>query len=281
MEQKKALVVANLLKDDAEQLVSAIVARLLQSGFIVEKNCFQGPPSECSYTGIDIAFALGGDGTVLYASRIVPEKTPIFAINLGDVGFITEIARDEWELAFEKYMAGELGISRRILLDICVRRQGRDIVSFSGLNDAVVSSRGISKMVRLDVELDSTRLGRYRADGIIIATPTGSTAYSAAAGGPILFAEMNAMILTPICPFSLSNRPLVIPDSETVQVRVDEQQRTELILTIDGQQVFNLDPGDVICFSVSGREAWLIRSDKRTFYEVLRSKLNWSGGPDD
>jgi NAD+ kinase len=281
MKQKKALIIANLQKADAEGLVADIEAKLAEAGYIVEKNCFYGPPAESRYIDIDIAFSLGGDGTVLYTSRIVPGKTPIFAVNLGDVGFITEIARDEWELAFSKYIAGNLGISRRILLDICVKRKGQDVACYSGLNDAVVSSRAISKLVRLDVELDSTKLGKYRADGIIIATPTGSTAYSAAAGGPILFPEMNAMILTPICPYSLSNRPMVIPDNEEIRVRVVENQRTELILTIDGQYVFNLEPGDLISFSTSGREAWLIRSDRRSFYEVLRSKLKWSGGPDD
>ena len=281
MDQKKALIVANLTKKDASKLVKEIEARTSESGYRVEKICFTGPPDVTEVNDIDIAFSLGGDGTVLYTTRIVPDKTPVFAINLGDVGFITEIAKGEWELAFEKFINGKLGISKRKMIDIIVERNGQEAGSFRGLNDAVISSGGISKMIRLEVFLKDTRLGKYRADGIIIATPTGSTAYSAAAGGPLLFPEMDAMILTPICPFSLSNRPLVIPGSECVYVHVEKYQRTELLLTIDGQHIFNLEPEDRICYTVSDNEAYIIRSDKRSFYEVMRSKLNWSGGPDD
>ena len=281
MDQKKALIVANLTKKDASKLVKEIETKISAAGYLVEEICFTGPPDISEVRDIDLAFSLGGDGTVLYTTRIVPGKTPVLAINLGDVGFITEIAKDEWELAFEKFINGKLGISKRKMIDIRVERNGKAAGSFRGLNDAVISAGGISKMVRLEVFLTDTRLGKYRADGIIIATPTGSTAYSAAAGGPLLFPEMDAMILTPICPFSLSNRPLVVPGGECVYVHVEKYQRTELLLTIDGQHVFNLAPEDRICYTVSDNEAYIIRSDKRSFYEVMRSKLNWSGGPDD
>jgi NAD+ kinase len=149
-----------------------------------------------------------------------------------------------------------------------------------GLNDAVISASGISKIVKLSVRLSDTPLGRYRADGIIVATPTGSTAYSAAAGGPILHPEMDAMILNPICPFTLSHRPIVVPHDEEIVVEVEEEQRTGLMMTVDGQSEFPLKPDDRIVIRASEEKARIVRSNKRTFYEVLRTKLNWSGGPD-
>lgn len=281
MEKKLALIVANLAKEDADSLVKDIESKLIKNNFDVQKICFRNPPEVPEISNISIAFSLGGDGTVLFTSRIIPEGVPIFAINLGDVGFITEIAKNEWEHAFKKYMSGELGISSRKMLNISVERKGKSVAMFSGLNDAVVSSKGISKLIKLEVSVESSRIGKYRADGVIIATPTGSTAYSAAAGGPLLFPEIDAMIITPICPFSLSNRPLVVPATEAIYVKVEKKQRTDIILTVDGQLIFNVEPEDTICFKAGRQDALIIRSDKRSFYEVLRSKLKWSGGPDD
>ena len=166
------------------------------------------------------------------------------------------------------------------MLDIIVIRGGKQIAEFTGLNDGVVCSAGISKIVRLHLSLTDTELGDYRADGIIVSTPTGSTAYSAAAGGPILDPEMEAMIINPICPFTLSNRPIVVPGEEKVYIEIKSIQRTEVILTIDGQSTFPLLPEDCIEVKRAEKKALIIRSDKRNFYEVLRSKLKWSGGPD-
>ena len=136
-------------------------------------------------------------------------------------------------------------------------------------------------MVHLSVSLGDQRLGTYRADGVMVATPTGSTAYSAAAGGPILHPEMEAMILNPICPFTLSHRPIVLPPTEEVRISLDRPQRTRVALTVDGQSLTPLGEGDEVVVRASNERAQIIRSDQRTFYEVLRSKLNWSGGPDD
>jgi NAD+ kinase len=134
-------------------------------------------------------------------------------------------------------------------------------------------------MIRLKVFLSDTYVARYRADGVIIATPTGSTAYSMAAGGPIVYPEIEAFVLTPICPFSLSNRPTVVPASEILRVEVEEAQKADVVLTVDGQWTFALAPGDVVRVQKSRHKALIIRSDKRSFYEVLRSKLNWTGEP--
>ena len=138
-------------------------------------------------------------------------EVPILAVNMGDFGFITEVSRSELDRHLEKYLDGRLWVSERLMLSVAVHRDGREIGAFLGLNEAVIGIKGISRMIRLKIFLSDTYMGRYRADGVIIATPTGSTAYSMAAGGPILHPEMEAFILTPICPFTLSNRPTVVP----------------------------------------------------------------------
>ena len=217
---------------------------------------------------------------MLFSARILSyAAVPILAVNLGDFGFITEVTRDEWKVAFDKYRAGVLGVSQRLMIAVVVERHGRTAAAFTGLNDTVVSAGGISKIINLRVRLGQTPVGRYRADGVMVATPTGSTAYSAAAGGPLLHPEMDAMILNPISPFTLSHRPLVVPADEQICIEVEENQRTELILTVDGQSVFPLIPLDRVLVKQAETKARIVRSDVRTFYEVLRAKLNWSGEP--
>jgi NAD+ kinase len=277
----KALIIANLSKLDAEQTARDVERYLSDRGITCTTFTFRGKPTGVPPIDCDIAFSLGGDGTVLYTARMLARhEIPIMAVNIGDFGFITETGRDEWPRAFERYLEGELGISRRIMLDTRVVRDGIEIAAFDGLNDSVIASSGISKIVRLAVDVDGTSLGRYRADGVIVSTPTGSTAHSAAAGGPILDPEMHALVMIPICPFTLSNRPIVLRGNEPIYLTVEPEQRTELYLTVDGQDLCPLCEGDRICFRVSDSSALIVRSDKRNFFEVLRSKLNWSGGPD-
>jgi NAD+ kinase len=228
----------------------------------------------------DLVFSLGGDGTLLGAARVAaPFGTPILGVNLGDFGFVTEISRDEWQEAFEAYCEGRLGISERIMVRVRVQRGGARIADFVALNDAVISCSGVTRIIRLEVKLGSSSLGRYRADGLIVATPTGSTAYSMSAGGPVLDPEMSCFILNPICPFSLSNRPLVIPDDQRVEVIVEGGQRSDVSLTTDGGSPMRLQEGDSIHVSKAEEKTRLIRSGRRNFYEVLRTKLRWSGEP--
>ena len=280
-EIKKILIVVNLTKRDAEKIAEDISEYLRSRHIEVDVLRFSESSIELEQVDYDLAFSLGGDGTVLFSARLLAvHRIPIMAVNIGDFGFITEVSKDEWQSAFEKYRNGGLGLSERVMLSTSVKRNGSDEVEFVGLNDSVISAAGISKVVRLKVTLADTYLGRYRADGVIVSTPTGSTAYSAAAGGPILDPEMNALILNPICPFTLSNRPLVLRGDLPVYIEIEYRQRTGVILTIDGQDVFQLQEGDVICFKNASPKALIIRSDKRNFFEVLRSKLNWSGGPD-
>ena len=224
-----------------------------------------------------LVITLGGDGTVLYAARSVHELgIPILPVNLGTFGYITEVGKDEWKETLGAFLRGEDIISRRLMLRVAVYRRGRKVYSGLALNEAVITSSGIAKVVRLSLMLDQTSVGTFRADGIIIATPTGSTGYSLAAGGPILDAEMSALIITPVCPFTLSNRPLVT-SGKSISVIVNEHQRTDLVLTVDGQQLFELEENDEILVEKSRNRMLLIHSIKRNFTEVIRDKLNWSG----
>lgn len=280
---RSVLIIANAAKPLAVQLAGEIEAYLAHQGIASHRYVYEGAPQDAlDFQSFDLALTLGGDGTVLFASRVLAGRNiPILPVNLGDFGFISEVGHNEWQQAFERYRAGDIAAGDRVVLDVCVQRAGETIARFRGLNDAVVASAGMSKIVRLSVRLSHQYLGSYRADGIIVATPTGSTAYSAAAGGPILHPEMEALILNPICPFTLSHRPIVLPKEERVQIALAEHQRTEIVLTVDGQSRLALFPLDIITVVISDRKTHIVRSDRRTFYEVLRTKLNWSGGPDD
>lgn len=229
---------------------------------------------------IDLAVSLGGDGTLLQCARLLAgSDVPILPVNLGTVGFITEVSAAEWRRTYLAYAAGERRLSTRLMVNARVTRGGAEAANLDGLNDAVIAASGRSRIARLRVRLAGTWVANYRADGMIFATPTGSTAYSMAAGGPILHPEMAAFVITPICPFTLANRPLLVPADEPVLVEVEAAQRTEISLTVDGVEAVPLQPGDRIALSRSVHRTHIIRSAERNFYQVLRSKLDWAGEP--
>lgn len=277
-EIKSVLIIANTSKVEAASIAREI------SDYLKEKNISSEIIStdvsqdklDVGY-GYDMVVTLGGDGTVLYASRSVCSLgIPILPINLGTFGYITEVGKDEWKEAFEAYVDGKQNISRRLMLRVSVMRNNKKVFSSTALNEIVVCSSGIAKVISLKLKIDNTLAGSFRADGMIVATPTGSTGYSLAAGGPILDAEMNAVVVTPICPFTLSNRPLVTA-GKNVTILVPDKQRTDIVLTVDGQVYFDLEEGDVIAIDTSRTKMLLLHSTKRNFTEVIRDKLNWSG----
>jgi NAD+ kinase len=276
----RVIIFVNSLKEEAVALRQEVEQHLRRLSIASETV----PVDETNLPSIpedtDLAITLGGDGTLLYGARCLAGcNVPILAVNLGDFGFITEISSSEWADVLTNYLEGRLGVSRRVMFDAELQRAGEILQSFSGLNDAVVRAGDLARIIALRVQLSSTYVARYRADGLIVATPTGSTAYSMSAGGPILHPEMDAFILNPICPFTLSNRPIVIPGEEICILEVEAIQRTKIVLVIDGQEVCNLKPKDRVVFSKSAKHTLIIQSDKRNFYEVLRSKLNWAGEP--
>ena len=279
---KSAILFVNLLKENAADTAALIKAELNSRSIDVTVFSFEGKPQKPPEGKWDIAFSLGGDGTVLYAARcLAPLGVPILPVHLGSLGFLAEVARNEWLDVFERMEKGEIIPSRRCMFDISVERASKIIMKNLCLNDIVISATGKAKLINLDVCINSndseTFLGSYRCDGLIISTPTGSTAYSMAAGGPILDAEMEALILSPICPFTLSNRPFVLPSRQTLTVTVAKEQRSGVLLTVDGQDTFNMECSDKVYIQQSPVPALLLYADKCAYYSALRTKLFWSG----
>lgn len=280
---RKVLIIANLMKDDAGGRAREISSYLATLDIASSTFGFKGPTGQFpSAEGIDLVISLGGDGTVLFAARVAaPSGVPILPFNLGRLGFIAGFGRDDWRVALDAWLSGHIGLSARTMLLVSVKRGGTDIGAYVALNDGVVSGNGIAKLLSVEMQAGGSDLGEYRADGIIVSTPTGSTAYNLAAGGPIVHPEMDAMILNPVCPFTLSNRPIVVPGSETIEILVGETKRTGIILTVDGQEVVGLEAGDRVSFVHAPRRALIYTPERQSFYEVLRNKLSWSGGADD
>jgi NAD+ kinase len=225
---------------------------------------------------IELLIVLGGDGTLLSAARALRgHKVPILAVNLGGLGFLTSVTLDELYPLLEEVLAGKYRTSDRMMLDAEIVRNGQPVERQCALNDAVANKAALARMLDFDVYVDRTHVGRYRADGLIVATPTGSTAYSLAAGGPILDPDLNAFLITPICPHMLTNRPLVIPD--TARIDLDFTAAEEPVyMTLDGQIGFELGSKDRVTITKSSSRVALVRPPSKTYFEVLRSKLRWS-----
>jgi NAD+ kinase len=281
--KKRALLFINQKKLEARALVAEMTAELARRNYEIVSFSFERKDERYNPDSFDISFSLGGDGTVLFAARtMAPAGIPVLPINLGTLGFIAAVHPADWLETFSRWETGTAVISRRLMLEVIVERQGNPLI-LSCLNDAVISASGIAKLIRLEVKTETAEgahiaLGRFRADGLIVATPTGSTGYSVAAGGPIIDPEMDAMIINPICPFTLSNRPIVVPSNERVITLVEENQRSAVLLTVDGQITESLKPGDRIVTRRASFAAHLIASDREVFYRALRTKLAWSGG---
>jgi len=225
---------------------------------------------------IDLLMVLGGDGTLLSAARALgSHHAPILAVNLGGLGFLTSVTLEELYPALEQVIAGKHGASERMMLDAEIRRDGQRTERQCALNDAVATKAALARMLEFDVSVNRSHVGRYRADGIIVATPTGSTAYSLAAGGPIIDPELDAFVITPICPHMLTNRPLVIPSSATIELDFTPAEEP-VYITLDGQIGFQLHSKDRVVVTKSASRVSLIRPPHKTYFEILRSKLRWS-----
>lgn len=278
----KALIVTNLRKDNAADVSADAAVHLASLGWDVENYSFPGIPGlPPPFAGFDLALSIGGDGTLLYAAReAAPHGVPVLPINLGRLGFIAANRRESWKEVLLGWMTGTLPVSYRMMLAVDVMRGNLTRGSFLSLNDGVISAQGISKLIGLCISANGVCFGEYRADGLIVATPTGSTAYNLAAGGPAVHPGMNAIIVNPICPFTLASRPLVLPGTETIEVVVEETRRSEALLTIDGQETLSLGLGEIIRFRKAIPEAALIVPPSMVFYGSLRSKLGWTGDRD-
>lgn len=224
---------------------------------------------------VRLLVVLGGDGTLLGVARQIKERpVPVLGVNLGQLGFLTETAQEDLETFFSRVLEGKFSVEERMMLHVQVLRGRRVLAESRSLNDAVISKSAIARIMELNVRIDGRFVAVYHADGIIVATPTGSTAYSLSAGGPIILPAMRAFCITPICPHALTNRPLVVPDSVTIQITL-ESASSDATCTLDGQVGLRVRAGDRLRIRRSTTGLTLIVPPERNYFDVLRKKLRW------
>jgi NAD+ kinase len=222
-----------------------------------------------------LLLVLGGDGTMLAAARLAaPRQIPILPINMGSLGFLTSFTLDELYPALEETLAGNSSISQRVMLHAELVRAGSVIESQRALNDVVIHKGALARMIQLELTINSDFVCRYRADGLIVSSPTGSTAYSLSAGGPIVHPAVEAFIITPICPHMLSDRPLVVRDYCQVEITLNGDADS-VYLTLDGQRGVPVQPTDILRVQRAKEQLQLIQPPKKPYFEILRSKLKW------
>jgi len=222
----------------------------------------------------DLLVVLGGDGTLIHAAGLCNDReVPILGVNMGALGFLTEVPRERAFPLLEKALNGDLAISQRLMLDVEVRYRDQALLSGTVLNDAVISKNALSRLATLEVMVDSRPATTYEADGVIVATPTGSTAYSLSAAGPIVVPSLDAVLLTPICPHALTQRPLVLPPSSVVRVRLGSP--SEMFVTLDGARGRPLEIGQEVWIQPSHRRTLILRNPEVDHFTILREKLRW------
>ena len=246
---------------------------LVTAGYLRRKDGFDReslPPQ-----GFDLVIVLGGDGTLLSAARAVgDDQTPILAVNLGGLGFMMTTGPQELIPRLDRVVAGNYETESRSVLRTEVIRYGRSLGAHEALNDVVVNKGAVARLLLMDAFVDGEFVCSYRADGLIVSTPTGSTAYSLSAGGPVIYPSVAAVCVTPICPHTLTNRPLVLPDSSTVEIVLRGGER-DSYLTIDGQVGIEVKLEDRIQTRLAGHRVQIIQPRRQRFFEVLRSKMKW------
>jgi NAD+ kinase len=217
----------------------------------------------------DLLITFGGDGTLLSVARHAPPDVPILGVNMGTLGFLTEVGPEEFAQTLEHVLAGQFQAEERMTFDVFVRDR-----SYRVLNDATINKTTLARIVDLRVTVSGAFVSNFRADGLIVATPTGSTAYNLSAGGPIIHPAMSAIVITPICPHMLSNRPVVLPDTLEVEVRITAPNQ-EVVLTLDGQEGLQLSAADTVRVRKSLNPIKLVRTGEKSYFDVLRAKLKW------
>ena len=225
---------------------------------------------------VEMIIVLGGDGTLLSIARLVGRhEVPILGVNLGGLGFLTEISLGELFRVLEKVIQGDYEASEREVFNASVIRRGEKLAEFTVLNDAVINKGALARIIDIEVTINGERLATFKSDGLIFSTPTGSTAYNLSAGGPIVHPSLHCMIITPICSHTLTNRPIVIPDDVKIHA-VLKTRNQEVILTLDGQQGFSLEFEDGVEVQKAENRIMLIKSPHRHYFGLLREKLKWA-----
>lgn len=269
-------------RDQAVALARELAAWLHDRGVQVqvEREMPDASPArpaskEAMIAACDLIVVLGGDGTLLSVARLMQDRAvPILGVNLGGLGFLTAVTVDELMPMIERILAGNFAIDERLMLDVSLHRGDGKLAERLVLNEAVINKGVLSRIIDLETTVDGQYLCVYKADGLIVTSPTGSTAYSLSAGGPIVHPSVGVMVLSPICPHTLTYRPLVLPDSAVVRVTVRSPDE-DVVLTLDGQEGIPLHTGDVVEVRKGRSRVPLVRSSTRGYFDVLRSKLRW------
>ncbi|HQG25151.1 MAG: NAD(+)/NADH kinase [Syntrophorhabdus sp.] len=225
--------------------------------------------------GAKLIVVLGGDGTLLSVARNLKGKdVPILGVNLGGLGFLTEISPEEFPEMLERVISGDYDISQRIMLSVTVKREKEKVFEFAVLNDAVITKDALARIIDIETHVNGEYLTTFKSDGLIFSTPTGSTGYSLAAGGPILYPSMKNIIVTPICPHMLTNRPIILPEKVNIKAILKSKDE-KVVLTLDGQIGFPLEFGDEMLIKESSHVVSLVKSSSKGYFEILRTKLKW------
>jgi NAD+ kinase len=222
----------------------------------------------------DLLITFGGDGTLLSVARHAPDHVPIVGVNMGTLGFLTEIRLEEFPSVLERVLSGDFVSESRVAFDVRVLGPSGDGNRYRVLNDATINKAALARIIEMQVNVAGLFVSSFRADGLIVATPTGSTAYNLSAGGPIVYPTMGAVIITPICPHMLTNRPIVLPDELDIEIGIVTPNQ-EIILTLDGQEGFSLTEKDRVCIRKSDQRVSLVQSPDKNYFDVLRTKLKW------
>jgi NAD+ kinase len=284
---KNVGIIANIAKEKSPACTTALrdwlVARgldvYLEEGIAAKIGAARGVEIAKLGSLVDLLVVFGGDGTILRTARLIRDRgVPIVGINLGVFGYLTEVNLGEMYSALELILTGDFQIEKRMMLDVEISGGEETFRGGTVLNDVVINRGNLSRIVELETTVGERYLTTFKADGLIIATPTGSTAYSLAAGGPIVFPELHSIIINPICPHTLTNRPILLPENAVIKVTLwtPEQGAT---LTLDGQVSFTVKSGDTVTIRKSPHVTMLVSSPHRNYMEILRTKLGWSGSP--
>lgn len=276
LEIRRVGVVAKRGSQDAADTADEMAEWLRRRDVEVAELGIEGDPAAPPARRFDLIVVLGGDGTLLSVARTSQVGVPVLGVNLGTLGFLTEVNRGELYPALVQVLAGDFQTEERSLLDIRLERNGGEPLQFRVLNDAVITKSALARIIELTLRVDGHLIARLRSDGLILSTPTGSTAYNLSAGGPILSPLLPVVVLTPICPHALSLRPIVVPDDADIEVTL-ETQREEVYLTLDGQEGTSLDYRDKVRITRSDAAVCLVKVSGRSFFDNLRGKLRWGG----
>ncbi len=227
----------------------------------------------------DLLITFGGDGTLLSVARHAPEHVPIIGVNMGTLGFLTEIRVEEFPSMLDRVIEGHYQVEPRVAFTVSVSGPNRDPSKrYRVLNDVAINKSAVARIIEMRVSVAGLFVSTFRGDGLIVSTPTGSTAYNLSAGGPIIYPTMGAVVVTPICPHMLTNRPLVLPDELDIEIGLQTPDARDIYLTLDGQEGFEISDHDRVCVRKSEERVLLVQSPDKNYFDVLRNKLKWGEG---